>query len=503
MAPHADIDVAPDDIPVLASKTVPAKRLDRACSLLHTSGRQILAANGETIILKGAGLGGHLNMENFITGYSGHEHEHRAALAHVLGPTKAQFFFDKFLEYFFTDADAAFFAGLGLNCIRVPFNYRHFIDDQNPDEYKPDGFKWLDRIVDICSRHNLYVILDLHAVPGGQNQDWHSDSGLSKALFWDYRVFQDQAIDLWVEIAKHYAGNPTIAGYNPLNEPADPEHTRLIAWYERVEKAIRKVDPEHILFIDGNTYAMDFSQFPEQTLPNTVYSCHDYAMAGFPIPGQAPYTGTKEQKEKLQRQFDRKAQYIRDKNVPLWNGEWGPVYSQPRLEANSEEINKSRYGVLEEQLSIYKKSETSWSIWLYKDIGYQGMVHLDLDSPYMKLIRPFLEKKERLGLDFWGAVDKSAVEGVYGPFVEGLKKMIPEHWQKRKYPHIWTFDRQVERVVRECLMSEYLGWEMAELFEGKTEADLDELAKSFLFENCVKREGLNEALRRDAEQSKV
>lgn len=32
----------------------------------------------------------------------------------------------QFLEYFFTDADAAFFKSLGLNCIRLPFNYRHF-----------------------------------------------------------------------------------------------------------------------------------------------------------------------------------------------------------------------------------------------------------------------------------------------------------------------------------------------------------------------------------------
>lgn len=32
----------------------------------------------------------------------------------------------KFLEYFFEDADAAFFKSLGLNCIRLPFNYRHF-----------------------------------------------------------------------------------------------------------------------------------------------------------------------------------------------------------------------------------------------------------------------------------------------------------------------------------------------------------------------------------------
>ena len=48
-------------------------------------------------------------------------------------------------------------------------------------------------------------------------------------------------------------------------------------------------------------------------------------------------------------------------------------------------------------------------------------------------------------------------------------------------------------------MSEYLGWEMAELFRGKSEAELDELAGSFKLENCVVREELNEILRIDAQ----
>lgn len=90
-------------------------------------------------------------MENFITGYPGHEHQHRAAMAKVLGKEKSEFFFDKFLEYFFTEADAKFFASLGLNCIRLPFNYRHFEDDMNPRVLKEEGFKHLDRVVDLVS----------------------------------------------------------------------------------------------------------------------------------------------------------------------------------------------------------------------------------------------------------------------------------------------------------------------------------------------------------------
>lgn len=91
-------------------------------------------------------------MENFITGYPGHESQHRAAMREVLGPEKCEFFFDKFLEYFFTEADAKFFKAQGLNCVRLPFNYRHFEDDMNPRVLKESGFKHLDRVVDLVSR---------------------------------------------------------------------------------------------------------------------------------------------------------------------------------------------------------------------------------------------------------------------------------------------------------------------------------------------------------------
>ncbi|KAH7368175.1 glucan 1,3-beta-glucosidase [Plectosphaerella cucumerina] len=486
----------------MPSATTTNDHVNPPCRMLRVSGTKIVDSDGQQVVLKGAGLGGMLNMENFITGYSGHEHEHRAALTEVLGQEKADFFFDRLIYHFFTDADAALFASLGFNCLRIPFNYRHFMDDDNPSVLKKSGFEQLDRIVDICAKYNIYVVLDLHAVPGGQNQDWHSDSGISKALFWEFRDFQDRAIQLWEALASHYAGNPVIAGYNPLNEPADPKHTRLLAWYERAEKAIRAKDADHMLFLDGNTYAMDFSAFPvDKPLPNTVYSCHDYSLMGFPLPEQ--YEGTDEQKKKLRASFKRKVEYMQQANVPIWNGEWGPVYQNPRTDPDAAATNKKRYALLKEQLKIYREfDDVSWSIWLYKDIGYQGMVYLDPESPYMKLIQPFVEKKQKLGLDFWGVASKSGIDdAVYQPFISKLKESIPEHLLKKKYPKIWTFDRQVERTVREVLLSEYHGWEMAELFAGKTKDELEALAASFALENCLTRDQLNENLREDAQLS--
>lgn len=88
-------------------------------------------------------------MENFITGFPGHEHQHRAAMSSALGKEKYEHFFDKWLEYFFTEKDAKFLASLDLNCLRLPINYRHFEDDSNPRVLKKEGFKHLDRVIDL------------------------------------------------------------------------------------------------------------------------------------------------------------------------------------------------------------------------------------------------------------------------------------------------------------------------------------------------------------------
>ena len=119
--------------------------------ILRTQGTEVVGEDGKPVILRGAALGGWMNMENFITGYPGHESEHRAAMKKVLGQENYEFFFDKWLEYFFTDADAVFFASLGLNALRLPFNYRHFEDDMNPRVLKEEGFKHLDRVIDLVS----------------------------------------------------------------------------------------------------------------------------------------------------------------------------------------------------------------------------------------------------------------------------------------------------------------------------------------------------------------
>jgi hypothetical protein len=232
-----------------------------------------------------------------------------------------------------------------------------------------------------------------YPAPGGQNTDWHSDHGTHIAAFWLHKDFQDRIVWLWQELAKHYRDNTWIAGYNPLNEPTDPSHTGVVKFYDRIYHAIRDVDPHHAIFLDGNTFASDFSHFGDyhKKWENTAYSIHDYSIFGFP---QSPsFVGNEEQHRRMQRSYEKKREWMDERGLCVWNGEWGPVYARKEYDDDkTDEINEVRYRVLKAQLGIYNKVSStvlllgaikyirspqdrlSWAIWLYKDIGFQGMV---------------------------------------------------------------------------------------------------------------------------------
>ena len=128
------------------------------------------------------------------------------------------------------------------------------------------------------------------------------------------------------------------------------------------------------------------------------------------------------------------------------------------------------------------------------------MVYVSRETPYMTLFKDFLAKKHRLAMDAWGADDRF-VRDVYNPLLDLIRKEVPNEGHQRLYPYpIWTLPRRVEVLARNILVGEYMVKEWAEHFRGMDEAELDRVAQSFKFENCVEREGLNRVLRAHASQ---
>ena len=450
---------------------------------LTVSGDQVVNQRGDTVLLRGFGLGGMLHMENFIDGYPANEESMREGLRNVLGQKKYDLYFDTFLKSYFTEPDAAYIESLGLNLVRIPINYRLFEDDMNPGVFNEAAFKHLDRVIELCAKHGIYTIIDLHAFPGSQNQHWHSDNPTHVAAFWTYKEFQDRGVRLWEAIAERYKNEPWVAGYDLMNEPADPTGKKVFPYFRRLRDAVRKIDPRHILFLEGDRYATDFSSFTE-TWENVVYTNHDYAVPGFIFGGDYPGTtrGTYYDRDALEKDFLKKSEFMFSRHVPLWVGEFGPVYT------GNPAKDEMRYRILKDQLAYYDKYKVSWCIWLYKDLGLQAVMHQRDDTPYMKLISGFLAKKDSLGADAWGSTGKS-IGGVMAP-IEGLfQKEFPDY---DPYPH--GQQGHISLLVRNILIAQALVPEYCSLFKGLSDEQIVALAESFRFDHCVKRKRLEDIL---------
>ncbi len=462
---------------------------------LHVKDNRIVDSNGSPVQLRGTCIGGWMNMENFIDGYPGIESGVRGALSNVLGPGLAQFFFERWLDYFLAEEDIAFVKSLGANVVRLALNYRHFENDASPFYYCEDGFLRLDRALEWCARQGIYAILDLHAVQGWQNPDWHCDNPNSPALFWEHPHFEDRWIALWKELASRYKRNPTIAGYDVMNEPqtqpldGPPRPEALNTAFRRVVRAIRAIDPDHIIFVEGDGFAGNFECMDAPFAENLAYSGHSYSPAAF---GPGRYPG-----RIMGRHWDRDYMYdsnlrhqafpySRRHNVPLWMGEFGATYS-----GHPEEI-PDRMRALDDQIEIFEEQGAHWTTWTYKDVGIMGWVSLDPDSDYMQLIAPVLEAKRELEADQWMGWIPS---GRAGRLAQELATLVCEaigDGDLRPVDNLHHFKR--------AALSGYAATRMqpawAKRFRGMGEVELDRVLQSFALRNCRPRQDLIEVVQK-------
>jgi len=463
--------------------------------LLQVKGNKIVDSGGNPVRLRGTSVGGWMNMENFINGHPGVPHTLRRVMEEVLDPEITEFFFNRLLDYFLSEQDIAFMSECGANVLRIPLNYRHFESDEKPFEYREEGFKRLENMVSLCAEHGMYAILDLHSVQGWQNPDWHCDNPTRHGLFWQHPHFQDRFVALWEEIARRFKGTPSIAGYNVMNEPVTtaalsrygreekPNWAILNKLYRRVVGAIRKIDPHHIIILEGDIFSNYFEGLEPPFAENLVYSSHNYIPPCF---GPGPYPG------KIgETHWDRGAienslmghqgmVFAMRYNVPLWVGEFGCVFNGPQ-----EEI-PFRLRALEDQIGIFENCGIHWTTWTYKDVGVMGWVQLKPDSPYMEVIEPILEAKRLSGVDFW-------------------TQWLPETKTREAIRYIARYVEQAikdpgispssnEMFLSQAALSGYVGSLMqpafARCFLYRSMEEVDHILQSFKLENCRIQEGL-------------
>ncbi len=233
------------------------------------------------------------------------------AITELIGPDAANAFWQKYVDTYITEADIHYIKSIGMNSIRVPFNYRLFTNNTYLGGHGEErAFAIFDRLLQWCHKESLYVIFDMHCAPGGQTGD-NIDDGDGFPYLFDSEESQQLTIAIWTKIAARYKDDPFVMGYDLLNEPIahlfDKEHFNplLEPLYKRIVQSIRKVDPNHLVFLGGAQWDSNFKIFGPPFDSRSVYTFHKY--------------WTEVNKKVIQDYIDFRDRY----QVPIYVGETG------------------------------------------------------------------------------------------------------------------------------------------------------------------------------------
>lgn len=342
---------------------------------LKVSGKQIVDASGKPYLLRGMGLGGWMLQEGYMleTGeFAGTQTKIRAKITEVTDEAYTNQFYKEWLANHCTRQDVKALAKWGFNSIRLPMHYNLFTlpiqnePVQGQDTWLNTGFVIVDSLVQWCKENNLYLILDLHAAPGGQGKDANiSDYNPALPSLWESAENQRKTVALWRKLAERYANEPVIAGYDLINEPNwafrgkhqngcdETDNAEIRKLYMDITAAIREVDKNHIIFIEGNCWANNFKGILPSWDSNMVISFHRYW-------NQTDILS-------IQGYIDLREQY----NMPLWMGESG------------ENSNQWFY----ETILLLEKHDIGWSWWPMKKINsVVGPLTVKKTDDYQKLL---------------------------------------------------------------------------------------------------------------------
>ncbi|WAC61903.1 cellulase family glycosylhydrolase [Pseudoxanthomonas sp. SL93] len=272
----------------------------QAKDFLRTQGTRIVDEAGKPVILRGMGLGGWMLQEGYMLDIDGvgTQRSIHARIADLIGPEKAEAFYQAWRDNHTTRADIDAMARWGFNSVRLPMHYALYTlpVEQEPvaggQTWVEEGFRRTDELLAWAKANDLYLILDLHAAPGGQGNDNNiADRDPTQPSLWDDSRHQDKMVALWTKLAQRYRDEPYIAAYDIINEPnwgfADKSDTNgckengnapLKDLLVRTTRAIREVDTRHIIVIEGNCWGNNYRGVLEDGPwdDNLVISFHKY-----------------------------------------------------------------------------------------------------------------------------------------------------------------------------------------------------------------------------------
>lgn len=355
---------------------------------LHRDGQNIVDGNNKNIVLRGLGLGGWMVQEGYMiqTGaFAGPQYKIKQKITDLIGSKDTEEFYKAYKANGITKRDIDSLAAWGFNSIRLPMHYNLYtpaieLEKDGQITWLEEGFKMTDDLLHWCAANKIYLILDLHATPGGQGKDAAiSDYDDSKPSLWESAANQDKMVALWEKLAQRYKDSPWIGGYDIINEPNwnftgtnqngcdEASNAPLRALQARLTNAIRAIDKNHLIIIEGNCWGNNYNGIFPLWDENMALSFHKYWNTN--------------DTASIQAMLNYRTQY----NVPIWLGESGE--------------NSNVW--FQEAISLMEANNIGWAFWPMKKIeNLAGVTSVTKPAGYDLLLEYWKNGGTKPGLSF-------------------------------------------------------------------------------------------------------
>lgn len=388
---------------------------------LKTRGQNIVDEKGNNILLRGMGLGGWMLQEGYMLGIDneGQQYKIRERINEFIGPEETQKFYNTWLQKHTTRADIVAMKAWGFNSVRLPIHYNLYtlpIEAEpvpGKDTWLEQGFAMTDSLLAWCKANEMYLILDLHAAPGGQGNDFNiSDRNPDLPSLWDSAENQRKTVALWKKLAQRYENESWVAAYDLINEPnwgfEDPVNDKnglkeqknevLKKVLVNITEAIREVDQKHMLIIEGNGWGNNYQGMLPPWDDNMVLSFHKY----WNYNDQDAIKSLLEHREKY--------------NVPVWLGETG--------ENSNVWFN--------EAISLLERNNIGWCWWPLKKLGFNNPLEIKSNPAYQQVVQ------------YW---NKKGPKPAAAVATEGFKFLLENLEMKKNTVHRDVIDAMFRQVT--------------------------------------------------------
>lgn len=153
----------------------------------------------------------------------------------------------------FVEEDFQWIAELGFNFVRLPMDYRCYVEKDDWLKFKESALREIDQAIAFGEKHRIYVCLNLHRAPG-----FCINPPAEATDLWTSEEALNAFVAHWAMFAQRYRHIPSERlSFNLLNEPTRNTRANYLKVFTRAIEAIQQADPRRLIIVDGNNVGQD------------------------------------------------------------------------------------------------------------------------------------------------------------------------------------------------------------------------------------------------------